>query len=237
LSGVKQSKLQNRLLSRLSSDDFALLAADLRPFDCPRAMIVSEVGAPIPYILFPEAGAVSIVVQTPTGRVGEGGLVGREGFVTTAILLGTVRIPHRVEIQIAGWGYRIEIPEFLTAIANSEALRTTLLRFAQALYVQATFTAMSNATHSIEERLARWLLMCHDRSAGNDLHLTHQFMAVMLAVRRASVTTALHVLEGHKLIRGERGHVTILNRAALEGFAGDAYGGPEEEYRRLLGDF
>ena len=101
--------------------------------------------------------------------------------------------------------------------------------------MQASYSILSNAVHSVDERLARWLLMCHDRSPSDDLELTHQFIGVMLSVRRPSVTSSLHVLQGHGLIETSRGFVTILNRAALEAFAGDAYGGPEAEYRQLLG--
>jgi CRP-like cAMP-binding protein len=232
----QQSALQNRLLSRLSERDFFLFAERLIRFDCPRAMLVSAPGDLIPYLLFPETAIVSIVVQTADGHSGEAGLVGREGFVTSAIMLGTDRVPHKVEIQVAGHGYRIEVPDFVAAISQSDTMRATFLRFAHTLNVQSTFTAMSNATQPVEERLARWLLMCHDRSASDELYLTHQFMSVMLSVRRASVTTALHVLEGNQFIRGERGYVMMLNRKALEEFAGDAYGGPEAEYRRLLGN-
>ena len=235
MSDFQQPELQNRLLARLSEGDFALLAEALEPMDCPRSMVISEPGEPIPYLLFPESGVISIVVQTLESQSTEAGVVGREGFVTSAIMLGTDRVPHRVEIQIAGRGHRIDVPEFLAAVAKSETLRTTFLRFAHVLNVQSTFTAMSNAVHPIEERLARWLLMCHDRSASDELYLTHKFISVMLAVRRATVTTAVHVLEGNKFISGERGYLVIRNRAALEEFAGDAYGGPEAEYRRLLG--
>ena len=235
MSNIQQSQLQNRLLSRLSSGDFSLLAGSLIAMDGPRAMVISEPDQPIPYILFPETGVISIVVQTPTGQAAEGGLVGREGFVSSAILLGSDRIPHRVEVQIAGHGYRIEVPDFLAAVASSETMRKAFLQFTHSLIVQTAFTAMSNAIHPVEERLARWLLMCHDRSDSDDLNLTHKFMSVMLAVRRASVTTALQTLEGNRFIRAERGYVMIVNRAALEDFAGEAYGAPEAEYRRLLG--
>ena len=235
MSDLRQHQLQNRLLSRLSDDDFALLAAFLTPMECLRAVCISEPGQPIPYVLFPESGIISIVVQAPEGQSAEGGLVGREGFVTPAIMMGTDRIPHRVEVQVAGHGLRLEVTDFLAAVDRSRSLRMTLLRFAQALSVQTGFTAMSNAVHPVEERLARWLLMCHDRSESDELGLTHKFLAVMLAVRRASVTTALQTLESNKFIRAERGYVTIANRAALEEFAGDAYGAPEAEYRRLLG--
>lgn len=110
-----------------------------------------------------------------------------------------------------------------------------MARFAQALSVQVSFTALSNAVHSIDERLARWILLCDDRIASGELAMTHEYMAVMLAVRRPSVTTAIHVLEGNGLIRAERGLITVRNRAMLEEFAGDAYGTAEREYERLLG--
>lgn len=100
--------------------------------------------------------------------------------------------------------------------------------------VQTSYTALSNAVHPIAERLARWLLMSDDRLDG-DLPLTHEFLSIMLAVRRPSVTTALHVLEGNGFIRAARGSIVVRDRAALEEFAGDAYGVPEAEYERLIG--
>lgn len=94
---------------------------------------------------------------------------------------------------------------------------------------------MSNAVHPIDERLARWLLMCHDRTIGNEMALTHEFLSIMLAVRRPSVTTALHVLEGNGFIQAERGYITVRDRHGLEDFARDSYGRPDAEYRRLIG--
>jgi CRP-like cAMP-binding protein len=88
----------------------------------------------------------------------------------------------------------------------------------------------------VSERLARWLLMCHDRVQGNEIELTHEFLSLMLAVRRPSITTSLHILEGNGFIKAERGNITIRNRAALEEFAHDAYGKPEMAYRRLMKD-
>lgn len=101
--------------------------------------------------------------------------------------------------------------------------------------MQTSYTALSNAVHPVDERLARWLLMCHDRVDGDELALTHEFLSLMLAVRRPSVTTALHVLEGNRFITAERGYITIRDRRRLEEFAGDAYGRPEAEYKRLIG--
>jgi hypothetical protein len=101
--------------------------------------------------------------------------------------------------------------------------------------VQAAYTALSNAVHQVDERLARWLLMCHDRTATDEISLTHEFLSLMLAVRRPSVTTAIHMLEGNRFISAERGFITIRDREGLEEFAADAYGGPEREYETILG--
>ena len=114
-------------------------------------------------------------------------------------------------------------------------MRRLISRYAQTLFVQTAYTALSNATHRVDERLARWILMVHDRTVGNRLLLTHDFLAAVLNVRRPSVTTALHILEGRRFITAERGQVTIRDRAALEAFAGDAYGVPEREFARLIG--
>jgi CRP-like cAMP-binding protein len=111
-----------------------------------------------------------------------------------------------------------------------------LLRYAHALNVQTSATAFANANHTLEMRLARWLLMCHDRIDGYDIEITHDFLAMMLGVRRPGVTTTLHVLEGNQLIRATRGMVTIRDRKRLEELADDAYGLPEREYARLMAE-
>jgi len=143
--------------------------------------------------------------------------------------------PFRVFMQVSGTGHRIRNTQLFSALAESRSLRRLLSRYAQALFVQSTYTGFSNAHHRIEERLARWPCMVHDRSEGDELRLTHDFLAAMLNVRRPGVTTALHVLEGHHLIMAKRGAVTVRNREALQKFAGDAYGVPEHEFERLIG--
>lgn len=114
-------------------------------------------------------------------------------------------------------------------------MKKLLMRYLQTLTTQTAFTALSNAVHHIHERLARWILMCHDRVDGDEIAVTHEFLALMMAVRRPSVTTALHVLEGDLFIKNERGFIIMRDRPALEAFAADTYGKPEEEYRRLIG--
>ena len=230
-----QSHLRNRLLSRLPPRDFARIATHLEAGRTGNGAVLVSPDAPIAQLHFPESGTASIIARSPEGQQAEIGLIGREGFVHPAVMLGADRIPQMVMIQLPGDSLHLPRRHLLAAAEDSAELRRLLLLFAQAQAVQTSFTTLSNAVHQTDERLARWLLMCHDRSESDDLALTHEFMGLMLSVRRPSVTNALHVLEGNRLIRLERGFVCIRDRAALERYAGDAYGRPEAEYHRLFG--
>jgi len=231
---IDQSSLRNILLRRLRPEDFALLAPHLEAVELPRDMVLSEPDQPSEHAVFFERGVGSIIPTSPERQMVEAGLFGRDGFWPASLTLDTDRSPYQCIVQIAGEGHRMPVEALRQAMAESRPLRELLSRFAQTLTVQVSYTALSNAVHPIDERLARWLLMCHDRS-GNEMPLTHEFMGTMLAVRRPSVTTALHVLEGNGFIRGTRGVVTMRDRRAMEEFAGDAYGRPEAEYARLIG--
>ena len=227
---ANQSTLRNRLLSRLDAADYARLAGHLEPCDCPLGMVVALANEPICFAYFLETGIASIVAQSPHGQKAEAGIIGREGFVHPVLVLGTDRSPSGIQMQMAGAGFRIDPKALVEIIEASPDLRRVLLLCAQVNSVQGTFTTLSNAVHHVDERLARWLLMCHDRSDSDDLALTHHFMGIMLGVRRVSVTNSLHVLEGNGFIELARGYITVRNRADLEDFAGDAYGKPEMEY-------
>ena len=198
-------------------------------------MVLAEPDEIIPFVYFLDEGIASVVAQSPEGLNIEAGFIGRKGFVIPGVALGADTVPSLCQMQVAGHGHRIASSEFREAMESSRALRDLCLRFVQTVLVQTACTALSNTVHQIDERLTRWLLMCHDRSSSDDLALTHEFMSVMLGTRRPTVTTALHVLQGNGFIRNERGYVQIRNRAAMERFAGDSYGKPEEEYRKLIG--
>ncbi len=232
---IARTTTRNTLLAHLSDGDFALLAPSLEWLDCPQSMTLVEPDTAIRDVFFMEDGVASVVAKSPEGQVTEAGIIGREGFVVPAVVLGSDRVTTSVAIQVAGSAHRIDRLILLEAVERSPSLRDALLRFAQVLMVQTTYTLLANAVHQIDERLARWLLMCHDRVTGDNLHLTHEFMSIMLSVRRPSVTNALHVLEGNGYIKADRGFVTVIDRVALEAFAADAYGRPEAEYRRLIG--
>ena len=152
-----------------------------------------------------------------------------------AVVLGGDQSPHSTYIQVAGEAQRTTINKLRKAMYASETLRGLLLKFAQAFMVQTAQTAIANARAHIDQRLARWILMAHDRTGDANLPLTHEFLALMLGVRRAGVTEALQSLKRKKLIDTGRNQIVLLNRKGIERAAGDSYGVPEKEYRRLIG--
>ncbi len=230
-----EAPYRNRLLAKLGEDDRARLASEFEAVDMPKGFPIAEPGAPITHLYFFESGVGSVVARSPEGFKAEVGLVGREGYLPAAGLLEPGSTVHEVVMQVSGGGYRIAAEALAAILAETPSIRTLLVRFQQYLGTQTAYTALSNAVHHVEERLARWLLMCHDRMDGDELALTHEYLSILLAVRRPSVTTALHVLEGDRLIRATRGLITIRDREGLERFASDAYGVPEAEYGRLIG--
>jgi CRP-like cAMP-binding protein len=237
MSDLTQSTVRNRLLAKLCSEDFDLLQPHLEPVTLNRGDVLITPNQPIGYVCFIEAGITSVIATTAGGRRIEIGLTGRDGLAGTPVLLGVDSTPHETFMQIAGSGLRIKTENLRHALQQSLSLHSLLLRYVQTFTIQTSHTALSNGSHKIEERLARWLLMCHDRVDGNDLPLTHEFIALMLGVRRASVTEALNILEGRGIIRTGRGNIVVLKRAKLEKAAGDSYGVPEAEYHRLIGPF
>lgn len=235
MSAVSQSSVRNRLLAKLSANDFHLLQPYLEPVTLGRGEVLVTPNEPIEHVTFLEAGVTSVVANSAGGRRIEIGLTGRDGLAGTPVLLGVDRTPHETFMQVGGSGLRIRTDDFRQVIAQSPSILALLLLYVQVFTIQTSHTALSNGSHRIEERLARWLLMCHDRLDGDKLPLTHEFIAIMLAVRRAGVTEALNILERQGIIQTKRGNIVVLDRAGLEAVAGDSYGTPEAEYQRLIG--
>jgi CRP-like cAMP-binding protein len=225
---------RNLLLAALSASDLSLLRPHLRSIVLALRHEIEVPNVPIANVFFMEGGFASVVAVSSGQRI-EVGLIGREGMTGTAIVLGNHRSPHATYIQVAGEGQRISAARLRTAMAASGAMRALFLKYVQAFTTQTAHTAIANGRANIDERLSRWLLMAQDRIGRRDLPLTHEFLSVMLGVRRAGVTDALSVLEGEKIIRAVRGKITVLDRKRLEGRARDSYGVPEAEYRRLIG--
>ena len=225
----------NELLVRLSQRDYGLLAPHLVAVDLPLRKHLARRGRNITAAYFVEDGIASVVAH---GRVGAGvelGLIGRDGMSGAAVLLGADRATYDIYMQIAGDGQCMKISALKRCTAESESLLRALLKYSHAFSVQVAHTAMINAKSKVEERLARWLLVAHDRLAGDQIPLTHEFLATMLGVRRPGVTVALHDLEQRGLIQPGRGSITIIDRKGLVQAANGAYGTGEAELGRLLG--
>ena len=234
MSKLSQDYIRNRLLRALSRSDFAALDGALEPAPLdPRQVIVAP-DEPIESVYFPESGIVSILTITSDGRKLEAGLYGREGASAALLALGVDRTPHQHIVQVPGAALRMAAADLRRAMDERPGIRALLLKYVQAVTVQTSFTAHANGAYTVNQRLARWLLMCDDRS-DDGIRLTHEFLSQMLGVRRSSVTLALQAVEGEGLIRAERGHITVLDRAALKRLAAGSYGVPEAEYVRLIG--
>ena len=229
----QQASVRNRLLAALTPDEFWLLQPHLEPVSLGLRQWVIETQQPIRHVYFPEQGIISILADTAQGRF-EVGLVGSEGMAGLPVVHGIDHSPHGYLVQAAGQALRITAQNLRTAMRHSPALHARLLRYAHARMVQTAQTAYANAGFGIEARLARWVLMTDDRVEGEDLPLTHEFLSMMLGVRRAGVTLAIQALEASKLIRAKRGSLTVLDRAGLEALARDAYGVAEAEYVRVM---
>lgn len=196
---------------------------------------IARAGEPIEHICFPESGVISYSDRLLDGQRMEIGLIGREGFTGWPALLGSDISPHDASVQIGGGtALRFHTRALLDLVEESVELRIALLRFVHTFIAQMGRTIVSNLVDPLSGRVARWILMCHDRCEGDALSLTHKYVAAMLGVRRATVTEALHILEGERAVRCSRAIVAIRDRVKLEEIAGQSYGPAEKEYRRLL---
>ena len=229
--------IRNQILRSLPTEELEALLPRLERVSLRQGHVVVPADTPLTQAWFPESGLASVIASTGDGRQQEVGLYGREGIGSVAVVLGAERTPHKTLLQVGGSWLRIEAAALRDAAERLPGLRALLLRYVHCFVTSLASTALSNGRSTIVERLARWLLMAHDRLDGDELPLTHTFLSLMLGVRRPGVTLAVHVLEGAGLIRARRSLITILNRPALEVTAGTGYGIAEAEYERLIGPF
>ena len=225
---------RNHLLATMAADDYALIEPHLEPAELPVGRDVEKFGQRAEHMYFIENGVVSIVASNGSGRQIEIGLIGREGITGLAVILGDDIANHSAYMQIEGHGYRLPAVTVLDAMRRSTGLRDKLARFAHTLVIQTAHTALANGRANLVERLCRWILMAHDRVDGNVIPITHEFLALMLGVRRAGVTVALHELEGFRLIKAIRRQINVLDRGGIEKLSNGFYGQPENEYFRLV---
>ena len=234
MTHIVQSSVHNRLLQSLDAHDFAALAPHLQRVELPRLMVLTTAGQVPTHAYFFESGRASIIAKTREEIKTEVGVVGRDGMVEVGLLLDAGHAPFDTFMQIGGDGLCLPAEVLTDLVDTRPTLRRRMLRYAQGTFVQVAYAAMANATHSVEERLARLLLMSADRLESTQVPLTHELLSLMLAVRRPSVTVALHVLEGEHWIRSTRGLVTIIDRTSMEEFASDIYRTPAHEQERLM---
>jgi CRP-like cAMP-binding protein len=228
--------MRNQLVARMSAQDWDLLAPQLEPVSLKERQVIEVPGKPIIHVHFIEIGVVSVVAVNAEDHRIEVGVIGNEGMTGVPLIMGDTKAQHSAYMQIPGNGYRIPAGAFAEALRKSASLQSLMLKSAQAFMIQTAHTALANGRAKLEERLARWLLMAHDRMDTDAVPLTHEFLAVMLGVRRAGVTVALHSFEQRGFIAMRRGQLTLINRAGIEQVAGSFYGMPEAELKRLMSE-
>ena len=226
---------QNNLIHTLTPDDRAAVEPHLSDVDLPARVVLDAPDAPIRAVTFPVTGVGSMIAFGPNDRRIEAGLFGCEGMSGIALVVGADRAPTETIMQVGGAGRRMEAARLIELMEARPSIRAHLGRFVQTMFVQSSQTALSNGHSKLETRLARWLLMCHDRIRGDEMELTHEFLSVMLGVRRAGVTIGTHLLKGKGLIRAGRARIVILDREGLEEQAEGSCGRPEAEYARMFG--
>lgn len=225
----------NRVLASLGADDAARMRQHLRAARLDYRQCLAAANRPITTVYFPLRGLVSVVAVSSNRRhEAEVGVIGSEGMTGLAIVLGARASPFNAFVQMEGAGLCLGADELIKLIDDSLSLRCALLRYANVFTVQMAETALANAQGNVINRLARWLLLAHDRTEGDELRLTHEFLSVMLGVRRAGVTSALHELASRGVISITRKSIVIKDRPGLEMTSDGLYGAAERELARLL---
>jgi CRP-like cAMP-binding protein len=227
---IDRADIKNRLLVNLSLQDFALLAPFLTSVVLPVKRVLQTRGKPIEDIYFLESGLASVVINTDTEHKIEIGVVGREGATGLSLILGASKSPYDTFMQSGGAGWQLSSAALRQAMGASRSLQDILSLFGHTQCVQMASTILANGRYALSERLARWLLMAHDRADGDTVFLTHEFLSVMLGVRRAGVTVALNSLELAGTISSKRGSIKIEHRGALKAAANGSYGLAEDEF-------
>ena len=229
---MPKEEIRNQLLRRLPAADRTLLGPFER-VDLKLRQSLEVADAAVEFIYFVELGFASVVADASSKDPIEIGLIGHEGMTGSAIILGDTRSPFDTFVQGEGAALRMPLVRFRAALADRPALQAFFLLYVRSFLTQVASTAASNGRASVAQRLGRWLLMVQDR-LGTTFPITHEFLSIMLAVRRPGVTLALQSLEASGLIRATRGNVEIVDRTALIASTKGAYGVAEREYRRLF---
>jgi len=226
--------VDNRLLATLPAEEYHRLRPQLEPVAFALGHVIYEAGRRLPFVYFPTTAVVSLLSTLASGMTAEMGLTGNDGVVGVALFLGGDTTPNRAVIQVAGGALQMKARVLREEFARGGAFQQALLRYTQALITQISQTAVCNRLHPVEQRLCRWLLLCHDRVRAAELRMTQEFIANMLGGRRESVTVAAGRLQDAGLIRYARGQITIVDRPGLEAAVCECYQLVKSEGERLL---
>ena len=227
--------IRNRLLAALPPDSIASLLPRLTRVTLGMRQILYRADAAIDCVYFVDSGMLSLVANLDDGMQAEVGIVGREGVGGVSLISGDDTSFSECMVQMPGEALRMAAADFRREFEANAPFRTLILRYHESLTVQAMQTAACNGRHGLEERLARWLLMAHDRIDGDELLLTQDFLAMMLGVHRPSITVTAGILQRAGLIRYANGRVTVLDRASLEAASCECYGTVQRRLASLLG--
>ena len=234
MKAAMPAQVVNHLIEILSPAAKARMMARLEPVDLVFGDTLCEAEQPFRHVYFPLSGFVSLVATVGVHPPLEMGLIGNEGMLGATLILGVPVAPLRGVVQGPGTALRMSAADLRVELKASPSLVRTLQRYLYVLSAQLAQTASCTRFHEIEARLARWLLMTHDRAHGDHFHLTHQFLANMLGVQRSAVTIAAGGLQAQGLIRYTRGEIRILDRAGLEGRACECYAAVVRDYKQIF---
>ena len=236
-----QSPNQNYLLAALPTAEFEHLAPHLELVAMPLGEVLYESGGQLQHVYFPTTAIVSLHYVMENGASSEIAGVGNEGVVGTSLFMGGDTTPSRAIVATGGYGYRLKarllMEEFHRAQGRrAGVMQNLLLRYTQALMTQISQTAVCNRHHAVEQQLCRWLLLTLDRLPSNELTMTQELIATILGVRREGITEAAGHLQQAGCISYRRGHITVLDRSALESRVCECYAVVKKEHDRLLCD-
>lgn len=229
------SAVENHLLERLPRQDRQRLLVACEPIELALSEVLCEPGQPVRHVYFPIQGFISLVTPVDGSPGVEVGMIGREGMLGAQLALGVATAPWRAVVQGAGGAWRIGTAAFKRELARSPALQRGLNRYLYVLMAQHAASAGCLRFHLTGQRLARWLLMSQDRAHSDSFHVTHEFLAYMLGMRRVGITAAASALQRSGLIEYHRGELTVLDRKGLEAAACSCYASDRQTYAQLLG--
>ena len=226
---------RNLLLRALPKDGLGRIFPYLQRVELPHRTIVLRSDSSVEFVYFVEAGTVSMISTLENGAEIEVGMVGFEGFIGLSVLLGAPTSPIEGVVQVSGTALRLSATAFRAALSDIPELRNLLLRYVDGFHVQVSQTATCNSHHQIEQRLARWILMTHDRVEGDHFLMKQNFMALMLGVQRPGVTLALGVLQRAGLVRHGKGIMEVLDRSGLEAASCECHKRVQRRFEWLMG--